>query len=286
VKVNGRSQQINVQSNGYVALNQKWKNGDVIEIKMPAHLRAETLPDNPSRQAFFYGPVLLAGNLGPSEPDPLKGISAIVNEHVEADKLLTKDPSSLSFHTSNNIQFQPFYSIADDHYSVYWDVFTPSQWKEQQMVYESRKKLEYEREQGTVDVLRIGEMQPERDHELTGEKTEVGESHTHKYRIAEPGGYFSFTMKVVPDFSYLLVASYWGMDNRGRQFDVLVDGEKIASEDLNKYKESKFYDITYRIPTTLTNGKTKITIKFQPKEKNSAGPVYGVRLVKESIVNK
>ncbi len=105
-----------------------------------------------------------------------------------------------------------------------------------------------------------------------GEKTEVGESHTHKFRVAEPGGYFSFTMKVVPDFSYLLVATYWGMDNRGRQFDILVDGEKVGSEDLNKYKESKFYDITYRIPTSLTNGKTKITVKFQPKEKNSAGP--------------
>jgi DUF1680 family protein len=287
VKVNGKDQHVNTAANGYVALNQKWKNGDVIEVNMPSYLRAETLADNPSRLAFFYGPILLAGNLGPAEPDPLKGIPAIVNDNTDAGHILKKDPSLTNvFHTSNNIKFQPFYSIADDHYSVYWDVFTPTQWKEQQLVYESRKKLEYEREQGTVDVLRIGEMQPERDHELVGEKTEVGESHTHKFRVAEPGGYFSFTMKVVPDFSYLLVASYWGMDNRGRKFDILVDGEKVGSEDLNKYKESKFYDITYRIPTSLTNGKTKITVKFQPKEMNSAGPVYGVRLVKESIVSK
>jgi hypothetical protein len=115
---------------------------------------------------------------------------------------------------------------------------------------------------------------------------EAGESHTHKYRVAKEGGHFSFTMKVVPDFSYTLIATYWGMDNRGRQFDVLVDGEKIASEDLNKYKESRFYDITYRVPAALTNGKNKITVKFQPKEKNSAGPVYGVRLVKEAKADK
>lgn len=286
LKVNGQEQKPEVNETGYLVLNRKWKNGDVIDFQTPYTLRSETLPDNPSRRAFFYGPVLLAGNLGPDELDPMKGIPVFVNEGTEAEQLLKKDATlPYIFHSLNNITFQPFYSIENDSYSVYWDVFTPQQWKEQQLVYESRKKLEAEREQGTTDILRVGEMQPERDHELVGDNTEVGENHTHKYRVANPGGYFSFTMKVQPGFSYLLIGTYWGTDNRGRQFDVYVDGEKIASEDLNKYKESKFYDITYRVPTTLTNGKTKVTVKFQPKdERNAAGPVYGVRMVKESVV--
>lgn len=287
-----------ISENGYIVVNRKWKKGDMISVQFPVEIYSMPMPDNPSRQAFFYGPALLAGNLGPDEPDPMKGIPPLVTDKsntkdwLKYDKPKPNERKPLSFRTENvglqnNIQFQPFYAIADDHYSVYWDVFTPQQWAQQQLVYESRRKLEAEREQGTTDVLRVGEMQPERDHELVGENTEVGESHTHKYRIANPGGHFSFTMKLQPGFSYLLIGTYWGMDNRGRQFDVLVDGEKIASEDLNKYKESKFYDITYRLPTSLTNGKTKITVKFQPKdERNSAGPVYGVRLVKESVVDK
>jgi DUF1680 family protein len=292
LKVNGAIQKTDRGADGYMVINRKWRNGDKIELTLPSEIHAMPMPDNPSRQAFFYGPVLLAGNLGADEPDPMKGIPVFVTDNTDPKELVKPDsPGALTFHSEDvglqdNVRFQPFYSITNDHYSVYWDVFSRQAWKEHQLVYESRRKLESEREQSTVDIVRLGEMQPERDHEFTGENTEAGESHTHKYRVAKEGGFFSFTMKVVPDFSYTLIATYWGMDNRGRQFDILVDGQKIASEDLNKYKESRFHDITYRIPVELTNGKTKITVRFQPKEKNSAGPVYGVRLVKEARADK
>jgi len=60
-----------------------------------------------------------------------------------------------------------------------------------------------------------------------------------------------------------------------------VDGIKLSTEDLNKYKESRFYDISYTIPIELTKGKQKVTIKLQPKKGNMAGPVYGSRIVRE-----
>lgn len=91
----------------------------------------------------------------------------------------------------------------------------------------------------------------------------------------------SFTLKTDPTAQNVLIGTYWGMDNRGRQFDVLVDGTVIASEDLNKYKESRFYDIAYKIPRDLTNGKTSVTIRLQAKPHNAAGPVYGIRLVRD-----
>jgi hypothetical protein len=71
------------------------------------------------------------------------------------------------------------------------------------------------------------------------------------------------------------------MDNRSRQFDILVDGTVVASEDLNKYKESRFYDISYPVPTELTQGKTLVTVKLQAKSNNAAGPVYGIRMVRK-----
>jgi DUF1680 family protein len=282
LKINGQLQKIDVDKAGYLTVNRKWKTNDVVTLTVPIEIYSVSMPDNSQRQAFFNGPILLAGDLGSNEPDPMKGIPVFVTESTANPKSWLGTVAS-----KNNVNFVPFYSIADDYYSVYWDVFTPQEWQEKQLVYESRKKLEHEMEQGTTDILRIGEMQPERDHELTGDKTEVGESHTHKYRVADAGGYFQFTMKLTPGFSYVLVSTYWGMDNRGRQFDVLVDGEKVASEDLNKYKESRFYDINYRIPTSITNGKEKIVIRFQAKDqRNSVGPVYGVRLMKESIESK
>ncbi len=289
VKVNGAAVQATDQSDGYIAVTRKWKNKDVIEFTVESNLHAVAMPDNASRKAYFYGPVLLAGNLGYSEPDPMEGIPVLVTGETDVQKLFTKEPGdSLIFRTNkigspNDVTLKPFYHMDNEFYTVYWDVFNPATWKEEQKRYEEKKKLAFELQKSTVDELRVGEMQPERDHNFTGEKLETGESHTRKFRVAHDGGYFSFEMKVVPGFSYNLVATYWGMDNRGRNFDILIEGEKVTSEDLNKYKESKFYDITYRIPSKLIQGKTKIKVTFQAKPKNQAGPVYGVRLVKESI---
>ncbi|HET9053080.1 MAG TPA: DUF6805 domain-containing protein, partial [Cyclobacteriaceae bacterium] len=290
VTVNGKPISGDVNSEGYIVVNKKWSAGDVIRLELPSTLHKMAMPDNASRQAFFYGPVLLAGNLGKTEPDPMNGTPVIVTASDDLTHWIKQDATDpLTFKTEKvgepaDITLQPFYGMDDEYYTVYFDVFTPDKWKEQQKVYAEQKKAAYELEQSTVDILRVGEMQPERDHNLSGENTEAGEDHTRKFRTAHRGGSFTFTMKVIPGFSYILVNTYWGMDNRGRVFDILVDDEVIATEDINKYKDSKFYDIQYRIPSKLTNGKNSITITFRAKKNNEAGPIYGVRLVKESIV--
>lgn len=287
VKVNGTPVDAKDGPEGYIRIERKWKNGDVIELLLPMELHAMHAPDNHGRKAFFYGPVLLAGNLGEKEPDPLKGVPVFVTELKRLDQwILPLNTDSLLFKTSkvgvpSDVTLQPFYTFHDDYYSVYWDVFTPKEWAEQQRIYEEKKRIAQELEARTVDILRVGEMQPERDHKLEGDKTEAGESHTRKFRTTHNGGYFSFDMKTLPEAEHTLICTYWGMDNRGRTFDILVNGEKIVTEDLNKYKESRFYDISYTVPKELTKGKNNVIINFQAKDGNQAGPVYGVRLVRE-----
>lgn len=288
VMVNGKTVKAPVGADGYIAISRTWKKQDEVTLSLPATLQAVSMPDNASRKAYLYGPVLLAGNLGYTEPDPMEGIPVLVTDQQAASELFQRLPGdSLIFKTNRvgypaDVTLKPFYAMDDEYYTVYWDVFTPATWKEEQQRYEEKKRKAYALEKSTVDVLRVGEMQPERDHNFEGDKLEHGEAHTRKFRVANDGGHFSFTMKVIPGFSYNLVATYWGMDNRGRTFDILVDGEKIATEDINKYKESKFYDITYRVPSKLIAGKTAVKVTFQARPGNQAGPLYGVRLVKES----
>lgn len=288
IKINGKAiPNIATDKEGYWVLTNNWKNGDVIELTLPSSLYTMAMPDNTSRKAFFYGPVLLAGNLGTKEPDPMNGIPVLVTGDADVKQWLKQDASDpLIFKTQkagfpNDVTLQPFYQLDDEHYNVYWDVFTPQAWKEQQKLYEEKKKEAYALEQRTTDYLRVGEMQPERDHNFTGEKTETGESHTRKFRVANDGGNLVFTMKVDANATHNLTATYWGMDNRYRNFDILVDGTKVASEDLNKYKDSKFYDIVYAIPVSLTKGKKTVTVTFQAKPQQQAGPVYGIRMVKQ-----
>lgn len=288
--VNGKVQPTATDEEGYITLKRTWNNGDKVELVLPMDLYTEAMPDNPNRIALFYGPVVLAGQLGDKEPDPIKGIPVLVTADKDPNKWVRSgDAQSLVFRTSNvgqpaDITLAPFNTIKNEYYSVYWDAFTPDEWKVEQARYEAEKRKRQEMEERTVDALRIAEMQPERDHELTtSEKTATGEEHNQKWRAAFDGGFLSFTMKVSPDKANSLLCTYWGMDNRYREFEVLVDGVKIATEDLNRYKESKFYEIVYPVPAELTKGKEKVTVKLQAKDnKNNVGPVYGtVRMMRE-----
>ena len=48
-------------------LKRTWKTGDTVELILPKTLRAEPLPDNRRRVAIMWGPLVLAGDLGPEQ---------------------------------------------------------------------------------------------------------------------------------------------------------------------------------------------------------------------------
>ncbi|GAB3569139.1 glycoside hydrolase family 127 protein [Spirosoma luteolum] len=284
VRVNGKAVSARPDETGYVTISRRWQSGDRIDLTLPSQLRAVAMPDNPARQAFFAGPVLLAGDLGPTEPDPRQGVPVFVTATADPNQWIKSGPRPLEYQTSHTgqqatVTLKPFYDLQANYYTVYWDVFTPENWLKQQAVYEAKRRAEADLDRRTVDQLRLGEMQPERDHALAGDHLETGEDHLRKYRIANNGGFLSFTMKTSPTATNTLIGTYWGMDNRGRQFEILVDGTVVAGEDLNKYKASQFYDIAYPLPPALTAGKSMVTIRLQAKPGQSAGPVYGLRMV-------
>ena len=66
ISINSQTQDL-TPSDGYFSINRIWKDGDVVEIKLPMKLRSESMPDDRNKIAFFYGPVLLAGALEQKE---------------------------------------------------------------------------------------------------------------------------------------------------------------------------------------------------------------------------
>ncbi|HXB32942.1 MAG TPA: glycoside hydrolase family 127 protein, partial [Puia sp.] len=80
VLVNGMLQKkMTVEGDGYLAIRRTWRSGDRVVVELPEDLHSEAMPDNPERVALFYGPVLLAGELGSREPDPVSGIPVLVS---------------------------------------------------------------------------------------------------------------------------------------------------------------------------------------------------------------
>ncbi|MCX8155914.1 MAG: glycoside hydrolase family 127 protein [Verrucomicrobiae bacterium] len=289
VVVNGKVHTESKTPSSFVEVRRRWRSGDRVEVRFPMDLYLESMPDNTNRIAIFYGPVLLAADLGPVN-DPAASRPFYVPVLVTGGRSV-KDwvqPLSLAkqrFRTvqvgrPKDIELTPFHRLHDRRYTVYLDVFTAADWAKR----EAEIRAEQEREQKlaarTVDVLRVGEMQPERDHNLRGERTAVGDFNGRKWRHATDGGWFAFDMKVEPQTKHELLCTYWGSEMGQRNFDILVDDVKIATQKLLNNQPGKFFDQIYPIPAELTRGKSKVTIKFQAHPGNFAGGLFGCRLLR------
>ena len=64
VKVNGRLLEATPGAGSYLSISRAWKKGDRVDLELPMSLAAEPFADEPREQAFLYGPLVLAGDLG------------------------------------------------------------------------------------------------------------------------------------------------------------------------------------------------------------------------------
>jgi DUF1680 family protein len=64
VKVNGKALEASAAPGSYLTLTRAWRAGDRVEMELPMHLHVESMPDEPGTQAYLYGPLVLAGDLG------------------------------------------------------------------------------------------------------------------------------------------------------------------------------------------------------------------------------
>ena len=288
--VNGKAVNARSTPSSYLEIRREWKDGDRLEVTLPMTLRLETMPDNSNRVAVLYGPIVLAGALGEvGDPAARKPdfVPVLVTEGRPPTDWLTAVPSQpCAFRTRGvgqprDVLLFPFFRMHDQRYTVYWDLFTASQWSARAAAYRADQDRQQELDARTLDVLQIGEMQPERDHHLQGDRTSAGEAFGRKWRHATEGGWFSFDMKVAPDAPVQLVVTYWGSDGGGmREFDIMVDGEKIATQKLEKNHPDQFFDEVYPLSESITRGKTRVTVNFQAHPNKWAGGVFDARVIK------
>jgi hypothetical protein len=277
------------QPGSFAGVTRTWQSGDVVDVTMPLSLHTEAFRDNPRRQAVLHGPLVLAAEVPSRKAVPV----AVTGEGKVLDGLqaVAGKPSTFAgsgevFRPSGGekgpgVTLEPFYKIhGGRHYGVYWDVLTPEQWQARQKEQEAEQARQKELETRSVDVVRPGDARNERDHQLKGEKTAAGEFGGRGWRHATDGGWFSYEMKVGAAQPQALVATYWGSDDGNRVFDVLVEGTKVATQNLRNNKPDSFYVETYPIAPALTRDKQTVTVRFQAHPGCWAGGVFGLRVVK------
>ena len=139
VKVNGRAIDVTPTPGSYLTLTRAWKAGDKVEMTLPMRLTVEAMPDDPKMQAFLYGPLVLAGDLGtegltesnqtgPNAPRPQRSpieIPAFESRGGDPASWIKPAEGPLLFRTtgqSRDVTLMPINSLFGRRYSIYWTV--------------------------------------------------------------------------------------------------------------------------------------------------------------------
>jgi len=263
------------------------------------------LPDGSDWVAILRGPIVLAapagtnglvglradgarmahvanGPLIPLDQAPvLLASSADVTAHVKPD------PAAGPLHyrlyeivdppTNGGLPLIPFFRLHDQRYQMYWQLMTKAGLGARRDRIATGERDKAERAAATLDSVAVGEQQPEVEHGFAGEQTDTGVNSGRRWRH---GQWFQYTLHTKGEKAADLVVTYWGGDT-GRTFDILVDGEQIATEELNGIKPGMFFEKRYEVPAHILAASKdgRITIKFVAKVW-LAGGIYDLRVMR------
>jgi hypothetical protein len=296
VKVNGQAVKALTKPGSYIELKRRWKSGDTVAVTLPKALRLEPTPDNTRVAAILWGPLVLAGDLGPERERERGGgragqsvnIPALVAaERPLADWLKPVSGKPGNFRSDGvgrdqDVELMPFYRLHRRVYSVYWDLFTPAEWDKKAAELVAERERQRKREAATVSFAQPGETQSERDFNQQGEETAPRVIEGRRGRGAKK--WFSFDMPVDGARPMALIITYPGEEQQTRTFEILVDGSRLGEQTIERHRPGSptknFFDVEYAIPADLTRGKQKVTVRFQAMRGNETATVLGVRMVR------
>lgn len=311
ITINGETYAQTSQPGSYVCIDRAWNNGDKINISLPMHASFKEMPNVSKYIALMYGPILLGAKTGTQGLDGLvadggrwghiaNGALMALNsapviegnrdsilqclKPVEGKPLTFQAPGLFPDQPNNqSLVLEPFYQIHDSRYMMYWMSLSRSEYSSMIKTLNKEEQEALELDRRTIDAIATGQQQPEADHSVKGTNSNTGVHNNEHYRDARDGGFFSYQMATKSLTNLSLMVRYWGNEGGGRTFDILIDNQVVATENLSgKWKVSNFVNVEYPIPATLLQNKSLITVTFRAKAGNYAGGVFYLRLLKPS----
>ena len=293
IKVNGKSIVLLSKPGTYIDVKRTWKTGDIVSLTLPKVLHAEATPDNRGTVALMWGPLVLAGDLGP-EPERRSSWSEPILSFVSENKppadwlqAIADKPGNFTAvgrlleGGTKEITLVPFYRLHRREYTIYWDTYTAEQWLKKTATMAAEQKQQAQLEAATVAFVQPGDPQKEKAFNQQGEDTTPDRFLGRTARRSKK--WFSYDLPVSPR-ALTLVVTYHSEERSKRAFEILVDGQRVGEQTIERSgpgsAAGKFFDVEYRIPADLLTGKTKITVRFAAKGGNEIAAVYGVRVIR------
>jgi uncharacterized protein len=290
-------------SSTYVELKRAWKTGDTVELTLPKSLRLEPTADNRSVAAIMWGPLVLAGDMGPRREGRAANSAAPVPVLVAADRPLTEwvvpnvsrpgdfrvsqvarvpGPVTSQAAAPTDVPLAPFYRTHRRTYSVYFDVLTPAEFEARGAAIAAEAERVRRLEAATIAFVKLGEMTSEREFNYRSDPVERAVQGTNGRASRGGTGWFSFDLPVDATTDMAVVVTYaneLGLLPTAGNFEVLVDGTSIARFEPNANAVG-FYDAQYAVPAGLVRDKTRVTVRFQAPANGRIAPVFGVRMIR------
>ena len=308
VSVNGQPVQVITGPSSYVTISRKWKKGDVIEVSFPMHNSVKYLPNLPQYIALMHGPIMLAmktgtedlvrliaddsrfGQLAVGKKLPVDKAPILINNNLEdiANQLQPIAGKPLHFTLTTRMEneirneLMPFFELHDARYMMYWLALSEDSYKGYLDNLAKEEQARQALEARTVDKVQPGEQQPESDHFMETDRSQVGNTNDVFYRDASDGHYFSYMLQTGGQTDLSLRLKYWGVGEwKSHEFDILVDDVLVKEvNNTGKYRISEFKYETYPIPEEALKGKKQVRVKFVAKPRKQIGEIYEVRLIK------
>lgn len=304
VSVNGEAQTIDGKPGEYAAITRTWNNGDSIEVELPMHVEAEQLPDDSNYYSFRYGPIVLAakttdenlpglfaddsrgGHIAAGAKLPLNEMPVLIGNpgelaksiKPETGKPLTFDVNDVRSPLYQNLKLIPFFRLHESRYVLYWRTETPEELEQMQAEMAAREAEQQLLATDTIDMVYPGEQQPESDHLIESQDSNMGTHQDRHWRDAT--GWFSYVLKDNDRQARKLRVMYYGGD-RGRNFSILINEVVVAKVTLDGSRGDTFFTVEYPIPEVVIEAAGgSYTVKFQAEENSTAGGVFEVRLMK------
>lgn len=285
VTVNGQPEAAHKGSDGFVTLDRKWSDGDVVEVELPMHLQLEGLPDKSAFRAITYGPVVLASRDGEEDmvglfADDSRGGHIAHGPKVPAAEFFTIDvdgadvnsfvkpagsPLHFTMQTSKGpVELEPFYALHESRYTIYF----PTEYSVSNEVSEALSAA-------TVDVVYGGQQQPESDHGFDSQRSANGYSHDRQWR--EASGWFSYRMRNPQAAGKRLSITYLNTHEK-RNFNIEIDGKAVQTVSTTDTDSGQWKTLNIDLPAGTGNS---FEIKISSTGRgNTTPPIAEIRLLK------
>jgi DUF1680 family protein len=301
LRVNGARVEAASRPGAFAVVEREWKDGDVVDVAFPMTLQWEPTPDDPSRGAFLFGPIVLAADLGGQGLDASRRFGEMAPDAALADRpappvlvaasgadavaRLRPTGAPLAFHSQQlgrpeDVELRPFFRLGDRRYSVYLDVLGEDALAKRQKDDAARAAAERAVAARTVDAVTAGDEGSEAAHALAQTRADSGWFQGRRFRATRSGGEFSYRLAVPSSGPAILRVSYWGGETRRHRFEVLVDGEPIASQALFDDRPGEVLPVEYTLPEEKTKGRDHVRVGFRPVRGSATGAVFDVRVVR------